>query len=72
MRRPNSIGTEAEEEQAGNTFMRWAWRESFMREQARNDWPTHVQYAGDGKLVVLRDGADTVWHAPAAVPTASA
>ena len=72
MRRPNSIGTEAEEEQAGNVFMRWSWREAFMREQARHDWPTHVQYAGKGRLVVQRDGADTVWHAPEAVPVAEA
>ncbi len=46
---------------AGSVLASWAAREAVLRDEAATDWPTHVQYAGNGQLVVVHDGLEVVW-----------
>lgn len=59
--RPQTIATEAQQEMGGNALVSWARRESAMRMEARSVEPRHVQYAGDGALLLIPSDAKTIF-----------
>jgi hypothetical protein len=48
----------------------WVHRDELMRVQAESPFPHHVQFGPDGMLLLLLDGVETLYHAPAAMSAA--
>lgn len=60
----SGAGALTAEDFRGRVFLSWAGREMVMRQQAASVEPLHVQFAGEGMIVVQPDGLETVFHAP--------